>query len=1159
MHASRTLLRVEWLALIAARTAVMLRSNASRFRSPSVRRATLDGLAITCYSLIAIGIAPPLGAQLSVAVPSPARAPASTAAPAPAEQRAVDPRVLAALSWRNLGPFRAGRVAAVSGAIGQPGVFYAGYPGGGLWKTTSAGQTWYPVFDAIKSVSSVGSVEVAPSDPNVVYVGTGDMITATTVDQGDGMYRSGDAGRTWQHLGLVTTRHIPSILVDTRDPNTLLIAAQGDPLRKSDVRGVFRSIDGGRTWTKTLYVDDQTGVQKLARATDVPNVVFAATVRHYVGSDYAQEKLRSWQFGLAPRPQPDTGRTGTAIYKSIDGGVTWKEVPGTGLPRLEGKVSVAVAMHTAAQRIFLVTNGGFYRSDDGGTTWVQKAADDERIRNGQGGYSCGVWIDPSNPDIVYTIATAAYRSTDGGNTFTGIKGAPGGDDPQQMWIDPTDGQRMLLGLDQGATVSLDGGATWSSWYNQSTEQLYHIAADNSFPYWVYATQQDAGAIRTRVRGNYGAVTMFDWNSVNGWEWGTILPDPLDPNTVYASGAGIVKISYPSEQWINVSPTVDPAARARTSNSQPLLWAPWDQHQLIAGLNYVVSTVDGGAHWTRLSPELAIPKSLDSAAAATTPGGRGSIESLAASSIGRGVIWVGTTNGLIHLTRDGGKTWTDVSIPDLPVPRRSIISSISASFHEAGTAYVAVEMLRTGDRTPYLYRTRDFGQHWTKIVAGMPTDEPSGSVTRVIRADPKRRGLIFAGTESGVHLSFDDGDHWQSLTLNMPNTNHRDMVIKGNDLLVGTYGRGIWVLDDISLLRQVTATVTDEAAHLFAPGDAVRMRRNVNGDTPLPPEIPHALNPLEGVIIDYWLTAKPVGEIVLDVLDANGKVVRHLTSAAITPVPEAARPPAPDFWIANPAGLPVNTGANRVHWDLRHDAPPAFSHGFEISANPGLTPASPEGPLVPPGVYSLRLTVDGKRYTQSVTVRNDPRSRVTTLAVRAQYALLLGIDAGMRAAWDGHQLATSLHAAVARVAIDDASAITPATVSTPVNAALAAFGARLDQVTGAEGARGTGATPPPTFRAVNGKLASQLTAQDNADYAPTPAMLAAYARACGDLARAIENLRHVIAADLPVLNAALSRAGRSPVAGPAAPTAPRCTAPVAAPVTPQVAPPLRPSR
>ncbi|MBL0171829.1 MAG: hypothetical protein IPP90_14120 [Gemmatimonadaceae bacterium] len=1049
---------------------------------------------------------------------------AALAAPAAAQPSAstVDPRLYAGLTWRNLGPFRAGRVGAVSGAIGQPGVFYAGYPGGGLWKTTSAGQTWFPVFDAIKTVSSVGAVEVAPSDPNVVYVGTGDMITGGTLDQGNGVYKSTDAGATWTSLGLEGTRHIQTISVDPRSPDVLLVGALGDHVNHSDMRGVYRSTDGGRTWAKTLFIDNETGVTKVSRAYDTPDVVFATSTRHYAPPGYAVGSYRSWQFSVAARPLPDTGRTSASLYKSLDGGVTWKEIVGGGLPRHDGRMSVAIAMGTNAQRVYLITNSALYRSDNGGTTWQRMAADDDRIHNGQGGYSCGVYVDPKNPDLVYTINTAAYKSTDGGKTFTGMKGAPGGDDPQQMWIDPTNGQRIFMGLDQGATVSLDGGATWSSWYNQSTEQLYHLSADNSFPYWVYATQQDAGAIRTRIRGNYGAVTMFDWNSVNGWEWGTIVADPLNPQNVFASGNGLVRMSYPSEQRINVSPAIDPAAKARTTSSQPLVWAPWNSRQLLVGLNFVASTVDGGAHWTRISPELAIPAGMDSATAANTLGGRGAIESLAASPAAPGVIWAGTNNGLIHVTRNGGATWTDVSIPNIPSPRRAMISAIDASPHAAGTAYVAVEYLRIGEHTPYFFRTRDFGKTWTKIVTGLPADEPSGSFARVIRADPKKAGLLFAGTESSVYVSFNDGDLWQSLAMNLPNSPARDLLIKGNDLLVATHGRGLWVIDDISMLRQVNSTIAAKPAHLFAPGLTTRVRRNVNDDTPLPPEIPHAVNPLDGVIIDYWLGASPSGTIAVDILNASGAVVRHLTSVLSAPVPEAARPPHPNFWVAPPTALPTSVGMHRVNWDLRYDAPPAFSHSFEINATPGLTPATPEGALAPPGVYTVRLTIGGTPMSQTVTVRNDPRSTATPAALAAQHDLMMQITAGMRAAWDAQQQVTAL-----RTALSQTSG-----ANTEVTAAIATLRAALDAAVGSETAR-------VTFRSLNGALASQLTAQDNADFAPTPSMRAAFTATCRDLATAHTSWQRLVQRDVPVANAILSRHQIAPLTLPRAEVPPRC--------------------
>ncbi|MGH7617963.1 MAG: WD40/YVTN/BNR-like repeat-containing protein, partial [Gemmatimonadaceae bacterium] len=1007
----------------------------------------------------------------------------------------VDPRLYAGLTWRNLGPFRGGRIAAVSGAVGQAGVFYVGLPAAGVWKTTSAGQTWYPVFDAVKEVSSIGAVEVAPSDANVIYVGTGDLITGGGINEGNGVYKSADAGKTWRHLGLDATKQIPSILVDPRDPNVVMIAAQGDVHVKSDTRGVFRSTDGGATWTKTLYVDDTTGVQKLARANDVPNVVFATTVLHYT------PPLPAGAVGGGFGGGGGNGPTATKVFKSTDGGVTWQELAGGGLPRLNGRTSMAVAMGTNAQRVFLTSNNGFYRSDDGGTTWRQMAAGDQRIRNGQGGYNCGVYVDPQNPDLVYVINTSSYRSTDGGNTFTGFKGAPGGDDPQQMWIDPSNGKRILLGLDQGAVVTLDGGDTWSSWYNQSTDQIYHLSTDNSSPYWVYGTQQDAGAIRTRVRGNLGAITPLDWNPVSGWEWGTIVPDPLDPNTVYASGSGILKISYPTEEWINVSPSADPSRRLRTTSSQPIIFAPWNQHMLIAAFQSVWSTIDGGAHWTAMSPDLGVrtdaPPTPSTAGGSARPPG-GAIESMRGSTVAAGMLWVGTNNGLIKMTRDAGKTWQDASISGIPNVARAEVLAVEPSHFDAAEAYAVLDLHRQGDYAPYVYRTRDFGKTWTKIVDGLATNQPSGSFARVVRNDTKKKGLLFAGTESGMYVSFDDGEHWQSLQLNLPTTSYRDLAIKDNDLVAATYGRGFWVIDDYSMLRQVTPAIASETSHLFKPGDAVRRRRNVGADTPFPPEIPHALNPIEGVAIDYWL-ASGARELTIDVTDSSGALVRHLSNAAIAPVPEAARPPHPNFWVATPMPLSANSGENRAHWDLRYDSPPAFSHSFEINANPGLTPPSPEGPVAIAGRYTIKLTADGRSSTQTVAVRSDPHSPASASAISAQHALQMKVYAGLEASYSGHAMALSLQSAL--------RAVPAGAQSEPGNAAgrASALATQLDTLVGLDagrgrggGGRGRGQTRPANFRAINGALVAQLNAQDNGDMAPTAATLAAFKATCQEL-------------------------------------------------------------
>ena len=590
-----------------------------------------------------------------------------------AQSQVVDQSLYSGLVWRNIGPFRGGRVAAVSGAVGQPGVFYMGLPLGGVWKTTSAGETWYPIMDSVKEASSVGAVEVAPSDSNVIYVGMGDLITGGGINEGNGVYKSTDAGKTWQHIGLDDSRQIPSILVDPHDPNLVMVAAQGNIHALSETRGLYRSTDGGKTWTKTLYIDDQTGVQKIAWASDKPQVMLATTVRHFFDPNPAR---------VGNSPSRPAG--GTKLFKSTDEGLTWNEIGGHGLPTLSGRTCVAVAMNTDAQRMFIVGDSGLYRSDDGGANWHQMDAADRRVANGQGGYNCGVYVNSKNPDIVYVINTCSYRSLDGGKTFTGFKGAPGGDDPQQMWIDPNDGNRLFFGTDQGATISLDGGTTWSSWYNQSTAQVYHISADNQYPYWVYATQQDSGAIATRSRGDLGEITPLDWLPTPGYEFGSIVSDPRDPRIVYSGGpsGGIVRITYPTAQWVNVSPNMDGSLALRKVGNQPLLFSPTNPRELMAGFQYLMSTTDGGVHWNKLSPDLGYPKGVKppspvkvtpARTAGTVesemseeeqemqeeqapPPSGGAIESFSPSTVNGNVIWVGTNNGLVKVTKDHGRNW-----------------------------------------------------------------------------------------------------------------------------------------------------------------------------------------------------------------------------------------------------------------------------------------------------------------------------------------------------------------------------------------------------------------------------------------------------------------------------------------------------------------------
>jgi len=1036
------------------------------------------------------------------------------------DAQSVDPRLLSGLAWRNVGPFRAGRVTAVSGAIGQPGVFYFGAANGGVWKTTSGGATWFPIFDSIASVSSIGAVAVAPSNPDVVYVGTGDR-HAFASGIGDGLYKSSDAGHTWRHIGFDATQQIAAILLDPRDPNVVLVAALGGFFQSQNgARGAFRSTDGGATWARTLYVDDQTGISELTRAADVPDVIFATTL------------YRSFPTGTGGPPAPDTARTRTRLYKSSDAGVSWREISDAGLPRLEGRVSIAAGAN--AQRVYLIGNFGLYRSDDGGTTWRQMAVDDKRIANGQGGYNCGVYVDPKNPDIVYTFHVTAYRSSDGGNTFTAFKGGPpGGDDPQVMWIDPTNGKRILMGYDQGAIVSFDGGDNWSSWYNQSTEQVYHIAADNSFPYWIYATQQDAGAIATLSRGNLGAVTTIDWKPVPGWEWGTILPNPRDANEIYSSGLSIAKIRYPSGEWINIGPEQDPSLKLRASINLPIAFTTRrGRQELLAGYQDLMATADGGVTWSKLGPDLTVspthPASKDTSMHAT-------LWSIAPSIVQPDVIWAGTTNAIVQVTRDHGKTWSDVTPSDIAAGPRYTLAGLEASPFDARTAYAVFDLEFRGDHAPYIYRTHDSGKTWTKVVTGLPVGAPGEAPVHVVRADPKQRGLLFAGTETGVFVSFDDGDHWQSLQLNLPTTIINDIAIHGNDLIIGTYGRGIWVLDDYAVLRQLDGAGA-LPTRLFKPSDAVRVRRNVDYNTPFPKEEPQAPNPPAGAIIYYALSARPGADIALDVLDAKGNVVRHMTSASATPVRETPRAPMEQFWLAPPTSLSVNVGLNRAVWDLRYDAPPAFAHTFAFNGNPGSTPPLPEGPLALPGTYAVRLTADGKSYTQRLTVRPDPRTHVASVTYAAQHALLMRLYAAMHATWSDFTPVSALRVAVKQLAPND--------TTSDVGKAAKALATTLDSIAGDSlvDARQVWDAPPDvwTFADLNGEFGLQLTNQDSADQMPTRAALAVARSRCAELAKLVARWLTFVQRDLAAFNQVLTRQGKTPLAvqvGPARRCAP----------------------
>ncbi len=1019
----------------------------------------------------------------------------------------VDASKFAGLQWRNIGPFRGGRVSAVTGAIGQPGTFYIGLPGGGVWKTTSMGQTWFPVFDSIKDVAGIGSVQVAPSDPNIVYAGSGDG--TGRVNEGNGVYKSIDAGKTWQHMGLDDTKEIPALLVDPHDPNYVLLAAQGHLFEKSEDRGVFRSTDGGQTWSKTLFVDNTTGAQNIARAFDHPEVVFATTVRHQRDANF------TGRIGGG-----ESGGPNTTIYKSTDEGVTWKKLGGDGLPKMFGRTTLAVANGTNAQRVFLIGQFGLYRSDDGGMTWRQMAANDPRIANGQGNYTSGVYVDSKNPDVVYTLATCMYRSLDGGKTFSGFKGAPGGDDPQQLWIDPTDGNRILYGGDQGATVSVDAGQTWGLWYNQATAQVYHISVDTQYPFWVYATMQDSGCIGTSSRGNFGAVTPLDWMAHPGFEFGSIVADPLNPKTTYALGGALNLSRFDGDTWTwtEVTPATSENGLRKVLN-QPLAFSPVNPHELLAAFQCMMSTTDGGVHWKQLSPDLTTKPGDKPESQSSNPfrGFGSAIESFSQSSIAPGTLWAGTNNGHIQVTKDRGATWEDVSISSLPTPARADVSGIDASHHDPAEAYAAVDFSGKGDFKPYFFRTRDYGKTWTAIDNGLPTDEPGGSFARVIRADTKRAGLIFAGTESGMYVSFNDGDNWESLRINLPTTSYRDIAIHGNDLVVGTYGRGFWILDDYSPLREIEPKTVAEPAYLYKPGEAIRVRRNTNGDTPFPPEVPHAANPPLGAVIYYSLAAKPAGDIRLEILDKDGNVVRHMSSAAVDSYGHGFYA-VPDFWEEVRRPLPTEVGLNRINWDVRYDKPSQFKHdpADDMQAVAGQTPAGVEGPLALPGDYVARLIVDGKNYEQPFTVRNDPRSNGTMPQLRTLHQLQMNLLDGTREAWEGYQQVATMRGAVAD--------ILKSKPSDEVAKAAREFDDKLASVGGSPDKPRSffGPSSGPSFVLSNGEFVGQLGVCDFSEWAPTEAALMNYGENWTHLKDIADKWKALNGKDLADFNAILKK-------------------------------------
>jgi photosystem II stability/assembly factor-like uncharacterized protein len=881
------------------------------------------------------------------------------------------------MRWRMIGPFRAGRTVAASGIPGNTNVFYAAANNGGVWKTTDAGRVWTPIFDD-QPTGSIGALAVAPSRPDTLYVGSGEGLQRPDLSVGDGIYKSTDAGKTWVHLGLRDAQQIAALAVHPRDPDRVFAAVLGHPYGANAERGVFRSTDGGKSWTKVLYEDENTGASAVTLDPSNPDVVYAVL----------------WAARLGPWENGSWQGPGSGLFKSTDGGSTWKRLA-KGLPTFEeglGRIGVCVSP-VDPRRLYATVDAspekaGIYVSDDAGESFARTNGE-ERVW-GRGDDFAEVRAHPKNRDEVWAANISTYRSTDGGRTFTPVKGAPGGDDYHTIFIHPENPDVILLAADQGATISVNAGATWSSWYNQPTAQLYHVSADGRFPYWVYGGQQESGSVAIASRGDAGAITSRDWHPVGAEEYGYVAPDPLDPDVVY--GGKLTRFRHSTGQVQDVSPSLVPG-KYRFLRTAPVLFSPADPRVLFYAGNVLFKTTDGGKTWDVVSPDLSreapdVPESIGvyrKPEMAKQPR-RGVIYTVAPAKKDVNVIWAGTDDGLVHRTADGGKTWTNVTPPGLTA--WSKVSLIDASPFDDLTAYAAVNRIRLDDLKPHVLRTHDGGKTWKEIVKGLP-DDPVNAV----REDPVRRGLLYAGTERMVHVSFDDGENWQPLRLNMPATSVRDLVVHGDDLVAATHGRSFWILDDVTPLRQLDAKTASSAPFLYAPQVALRVRRSRWTDTPLPPEEPAGQNPPDGAILDYVLASKPAAPVTLEILDDTGALVRRFSSddppePLVEPLVVAA------YWARPPRVLPATPGMHRFVWDLRYPPPRATQHEYPISAIRGDTPREPRGPFVLPGTYVVKLSVDGKAVTRNLTVKLDPRVRMSSTDLARQLALLRRLAAAI---------------------------------------------------------------------------------------------------------------------------------------------------------------------
>ena len=1021
----------------------------------------------------------------------------------------LDENTLNGMKWRQVGPFRGGRALAVTGVAGDSQTYYFGAVAGGVWKTSNGGMTWTPMTDKT-GIMSVGAIAVAPSDPNVIYVGTGESCWRGDISYGDGMYKSIDAGKTWKHIGLEDTRHISRVIVHPANPDILFVAAMGHAYGPNETRGVFRSADGGKTWQKVLFKDNKTGAIDLTFDPSNPHILFAAL---YEAQRYPWTAV--------------SGGPGSGLYKSIDDGATWKRLEGHGLPSgVLGRIGVAVS-GADGNRVYAIIEaekGGIYRSDDAGDSW-QLLTGDHRYTQ-RAWYFHHIFADPKNVDTVYVLNTAVYRSTDGGHSF-GFVRSPHGDN-HGLWIDPTHPEWLINANDGGATVSHDNGKTWTTQLNQPTAQFYHVATDNFFPYRIYGAQQDNSTVAIASRSDDGTIDRTDWYEVGGGEAGFVVPDPANPDVVYAgSYDGLItrfdkkthQVQDVSSWPLNPMGAGDADLKHRFQWTAPIASSPNDPKVIYHGGEEVFKTTDNGMTWTAISGDLTRndkTKEQSSGGPLTQDNTSveyyGTIFAIAESPVEKGLIWAGSDDGLVHVTRDGGKNWADVTSKEFG--EWSLVSIIEPSPHAGGTAYVAIDRHKLDDFRPYIFKTADYGKTWTKITTGIPDN----SYAHAVREDPKRKGLLYAGTENGVYISFDDGAHWQSLKLNLPRTPIHDLTIKDDDLIVATHGRAFWSLDNIASLRQLTAAPTTDEAHLYQPASVVRFRGP--GFT-LPAGVPVGSNPPAGAVIDYWLKTAPKDQITLEIFDASGKLVRKYSSKKSA---VGASPDEEEFGVSRPGQeLPVEVGLNRFVWDLQYDAPTTVPGAVGWGGRP-------EGPLVAPGTYQIKFTVGGKTSTASIELTKDPRVSASQadLEKQQEFALRISgrVSAGNEAVNQIRSVRSQLDALKKRLSADPSAK--------PILESIDALNKKMDAVEEKiiQPKSKSGEDPLNFPIQVANQLADLQETVESADSAPTAASFTVFDELNSRLEAQLAAWHEIQSKDLAALNAAIQKAN-IPAIAPAA--------------------------